>query len=82
MTLGFVSTGCSEGSAKKRIARHRERFPSAVCAADNSLTVTATANTLFGYSVPKADGTFATKALGVGPAIVKLAQNLAPSVVA
>lgn len=48
--------------------------PIYIVAADNSLTVTATANTLFGHSVPKADGTFATKAVGVGPAIVKLAK--------
>lgn len=48
--------------------------PIYIVAADNSLTTTATANTLFGYSVCKADGTFATKATGVGPAIVKLAK--------
>lgn len=48
--------------------------PIYIVAADNTLTVTATANTLFGHSVPKADGTFATKATGVGPAIVKLAK--------
>lgn len=48
--------------------------PVYIVAADNSLTTTATGNTLFGYSVPKADGTLAAKAAGVGPAIVKLAK--------
>lgn len=40
--------------------------------AGNTLTATAAGNTLFGHSICKADGSFATKAAGVGPAIVKL----------
>lgn len=44
--------------------------------ADGSLDVSdgAGANTLWGYSVCRADGSMATKAAGVGPAIVKLAK--------
>jgi len=48
--------------------------PVYIVAADNSLTTTATGNTLFGHTVPKADGGMAAKATGVGPIIVKLAQ--------
>lgn len=48
--------------------------PVFIVAADNSLTTTASGNTLFGHSVCKADGSMATKAAGVGPAIVKLAK--------
>ena len=48
--------------------------PIFIVAADRSLTTTATGNTLWGYSVCKADGSMATKAAGVGPAIVKLAK--------
>lgn len=39
--------------------------------ATRTLTTTATGNTLFGHSVPKADGSLATKGAGVGPAIVR-----------
>lgn len=45
-----------------------------IVTADRSLTTTEGTNTLFGYSVCNADGTLATKAAGVGPAIVKLAK--------
>lgn len=48
--------------------------PIYIITADNTLTVTATSNTLFGHTVCKADGTFTTKATGVGPALVKLAK--------
>lgn len=36
-----------------------------------ALTTTATSNTLYGYSVCKADGSLATKSSGVGKALVK-----------
>jgi len=39
--------------------------------AARALTVTLTGNDLFGHSVAHADGTYATKATGVGPALVK-----------
>ncbi|GAB2762034.1 DUF2190 family protein [Nocardioides pakistanensis] len=42
--------------------------------ATSTLSTTATGNTLWGYSVCEADGSLATKAAGVGPAIVKLAK--------
>lgn len=48
--------------------------PIYIVAADNTLTTTAAGNVLFGYSVNKADGTFATKGAGLGPAVVKLAK--------
>lgn len=48
--------------------------PIFIVTADRSLTVTAAGNTLWGFSVCKADGSMATKAAGVGPAIVKLAK--------
>lgn len=48
--------------------------PIYIITADNTLTVTAGSNTLFGFSVCKPDNTFATKSSGVGPALVKLAK--------
>lgn len=41
---------------------------------DGDLTVTASTNVLFGYSVCKSDGSLATKGAGVGQALVKLAK--------
>jgi predicted RecA/RadA family phage recombinase len=38
----------------------------------NNLTTTASGNTLFGWSIPKADGSYATKAAGSGVALVKI----------
>jgi len=48
--------------------------PIYIITADNSLTVTVGSNTLYGFSVCRADGSLATKSAGVGPAIVKLAK--------
>jgi predicted RecA/RadA family phage recombinase len=48
--------------------------PIYIVAADNTLTVTAGSNTLFGYSVSMPDNKYASKATGVGPALVKLAK--------
>ena len=48
--------------------------PVYIVAADNSLTMTATGNTLFGFTIPGPNGAYLTKAAGVGPAAVKLAK--------
>lgn len=48
--------------------------PIYIVAADNSLTTTVGSNTLFGHSVSTPDNKYATKATGVGPALVKLAK--------
>lgn len=45
--------------------------PIYIVAADNTLTTTAGSNVLFGHSVSAADGKYATKATGVGPALVR-----------
>lgn len=43
-----------------------------IVAADNTLTTTAGSNVLFGHTVCKSDGSFATKGTGVATALVKL----------
>lgn len=42
-----------------------------IITASRALTVTSTANELWGYSACAADGSYATKSTGVGPALVK-----------
>ena len=41
---------------------------------DGALSLTATDNTLFGYTVPGPDNKYATKSADAGPAVVRIAQ--------